>query len=91
MSASKYAVQASLLTPSIYVGRANKTDTAFADKADMTDDVILAVAEYVERHFGGRLRAGYTGDDHDLSVEVTITRTPTSPSPLSENAGRNDR
>jgi hypothetical protein len=76
MSTTKYAVQASLLTPAIHVGRANKAGTAFVDKAEMTDDVLLAVAAYVEGHFNGRLRAGYKGDDHDLSIQVSVTRTP---------------
>lgn len=72
---TQYAVHAGTLTPTIYVGRPNRSGQAFADKIEMTDEVLLAVAQYVKDHFGGGLKADYTNKDDGsrIVVEVTVT------------------
>lgn len=72
-----YAIKAGGLAPAIYIGTLNRAGTAFESKRDATDEVLLAVADYVRDHFNGGLKASFrskTGGP-DLTVEVRVTES----------------
>ncbi|RBP66406.1 hypothetical protein DFO66_103353 [Brevibacterium sanguinis] len=69
---SKFGIQAGILRPVISVGQLNKDRTVFTQKADMTDEVLLSVAEYAIKHFGGALEATYAGESGSkLTLRIT--------------------
>lgn len=49
----EFAVQAGVLAPVIHVGRTSADGKTFAAKADLTDEVLFAVATFVRDHFDG--------------------------------------
>lgn len=67
---SEYGVQAQIIGDGIDVGRLNKARTLFLDKQDCTVDVILAVAEWVEKNDDGntRIKVG------DYRMEITVKK-----------------
>lgn len=67
----KYAIQAGALAEAIYVGRLDARQQCFADKETTTDMAICAVAEYVQRNFGGAMEATFPGMGFDVTVTVT--------------------
>lgn len=67
----KYAVHAALFSEAIYVGRVNADRTAFAEKEDLADMVLAAVAQYVERNFDGGLYVTFPGLGIALTAKVT--------------------
>lgn len=67
-----YAVQAGGLSRAIYVGRVNKAGTAFTSKDDLTDEVLLAVVDYVRRHFNGDMEMTFHADNQP-TIHLTIT------------------
>lgn len=73
----KYAVQSSLMSEAIYVGRLNKSGTAFLDKEEATDMAISAVGMYVRDNYGGSMKATFPG----LGFDVTVTVTPREEKP----------
>lgn len=73
--AQKYAVAAGQFSESIHVGRLNHDRTAFADKETHTDMVLCAVAQYVERHFGGGMEATFPG----VGLRLTVKAEPLNP------------
>ena len=68
----KYGVQAGSLAAAIYVGRLNAEMNAFVEKEVATDMAIAAVAQYVERHWGGGMVIEFPG----LGIDVEVTVTP---------------
>lgn len=66
----KYGVAPSHFTDAIYVGRLNRDQSAFSDKETHTDMVLCAVAQYVERHFDGGMKATFPGVGLRLTVKV---------------------
>lgn len=69
-----YAVQASALTETIYVGHLNSKGDAFLGKRDRTDMVLAAVAEYVKRNFDGGMTATFPRLDGGLRLEVKVSK-----------------
>lgn len=65
-------MQAGHLGPHIYVGTYKTGGHAFTRKQERTDMVLAAVAQYVERHFDGGMRADFPG----LGVVVDIKVQP---------------
>lgn len=67
----KYAIQAGALRDVIYVGRLDARRQRFADKEIATDMATCAVAEYVQRSFGGSMAATFPGAGFDVTITVT--------------------
>ena len=71
------AIQSSPLTGAIYVGPLNRDGTAFLRKEDRTDDILLAVAQFVQQNFNGGMEMTFrsTTGGADLRLNVTVTQT----------------
>lgn len=63
------AVQASTLTPTIYLGRLDTSGRFFTSKQDATADVMHAVADYVRTHLDGDAWV----DVGDYRLDITVT------------------
>lgn len=51
MKANEIKIAVSPLTNTIYAGKVNKNGTEWLDKADVTEDIIEAVAEYMDKSY----------------------------------------
>lgn len=70
---SKIGIQRQLFSKNIEVGRLNRAQTMFiGEKQDVTDQCIVAVAQFVEQNYDGG--AVITCPSAGLKVEVTVTK-----------------
>ncbi|KQP62998.1 DUF7446 family protein [Nocardioides sp. Leaf285] len=79
-SVPRFAVQAAAFSEAIHIGRLTRTGVGFADKEEATDMTLAAVAQYVERNFGGGMDCDFPGLGVRLSVKVEPL-SPTQDSP----------